>query len=610
VTAREPIFPKIQEYGIIGDCRSAALVSRRGSVEWLCWPRFDSPSIFAALLDRDRGGFWSIAPTGEYETSRCYVENSNVLETHFECATGAATLTDLMPVACEEHKRRCLWPAHELLREVCCTRGQIEIESIFHPRANYGSSAVRFRDVHGLGLRMDVGRGAYWLRSNASFIVRNDEARVRVTLKQGDTLQCSLSYSEEAPAVLPLLGDDCERRIERSVDWWQAWAGKCAYHGPHRREVVRSALALKLMAYAPSGAIIAAPTTSLPEIIGDTLNWDYRYCWLRDASFTIRALLGLGYNDEAESFHNWLLLATRITHPELRVLYNLHGDLTAHERCFDHLTGYRGSRPVRVGNAAKNQLQLDVYGEVACAADIFARRNGGLDRTMQNALIGFGRELLGKWQLPDEGIWEPRGGRALHTFSRLMCWAAFDRLTAMSQDGLLTDAPVERFAEARDKARRDIHTRGWSEQMQSYVSVFDGNRLDAALLLIPWYGFERADSERMRKTHARIRAELGAGDALLYRYKRQPPEGAFGVCSFWEIEYLALGGGTLEQAEEGFKQVMRYQSDLGLFSEEISPGTGDALGNFPQAFTHLGVINAALALERAAGRAENSGRAA
>lgn len=605
MTSGEPVFSKIQDYGVIGDCRSAALISNRGSVDWLCWPRFDSPSIFAALLDRESGGLWSIAPRGGFQTSRSYIENTNVLETRFESKSGSATLADLMPVAAEQYKRRSLWPAHELLREMRCTSGNIEVEVIFHPRAGYGSSPVRFKNVAGIGLRMDVGRGAYWLRSSVPLNLENSVASGSVHLKRGDSLQCSLSYSEESPAVIPLLGEDVEQRIQRSVQWWRNWAERCSYRGPHRKEVVRSALALKLMAYAPSGAIIAAPTTSLPEIVGDGLNWDYRYCWLRDASFAVRALLGLGYAEEAESFLNWLLLATRITHPELRVLYNLYGDRAPQERCLGQLSGYRGSRPVRIGNAARHQLQLDVYGEVIHAADYFARHSGGLDRTMQKALVRFGRELLDRWRLPDEGIWEPRGGRAHHTYSRLMCWTAFDRLTAMSRDGILSDAPVERFAQERDNIRDEIRSHAWNERLQSYVTILDGDEVDASLLLIPWYGFEPADSDRMQRTYARIRADLGANGGLLYRYKRQPPEGAFGICSFWAAEYLALGGGTLAQAAQQFGDALRCQNDVGLFSEEISPDSGDALGNFPQAFTHLGLIGAALTLQQAASRKES-----
>ncbi len=591
---------KIQDYGIIGDCRSAALISARGSLDWLCWPRFDSPSIFAALLDNEKGGFWRIAPTGHFEVKRSYVENTNVLETRFSCPQGDATLTDLIPVASEEHKRNLLWPTHELLRQVRCTRGEIEIEVVFHPRAKYGSSCVRLKKLQGIGLRMDVGRGAYWLRSSAPLTIRDDHARLTIALKQDEMLQFSLSYAEESPAVLPLLGEDVEHRIERSVSWWREWAARCTYRGPYQRALVRSALTLKLLAYAPSGAIVAAATTSLPEVLGGDLNWDYRYCWLRDASFTVRALLGLGYREEAGSFIDWLLLATHITQPELRVLYDLYGGLAPREHSLQHLSGYLGSRPVRIGNGAREQLQLDIYGEVINAAYFYARHGGKLEGAMQKALIGFGREVAAKWDHPDEGIWEPRSGRRNNTNSRLMCWVALDRLLELAKSGNFGAAPVELFQRERENIRHQLQSRAWNQQLQSYVSVLDGDEVDATLLLIPWYGFENAGSERMRSTSQRVRRRLGAGDGLLYRYPRTPPEGAFGICSFWLAEYLALGGGSLEQASAQFDNALKHQNDLGLFSEEIIPGTGDAVGNFPQAFTHVGVISAALTLQEQA----------
>ncbi|HEY5027160.1 MAG TPA: glycoside hydrolase family 15 protein, partial [Candidatus Angelobacter sp.] len=294
---------------MIGDCRAAALVSRYGSIDWLCWPRFDSPSIFAAILDREKGGYWSISPVGPREFQRAYIRDSNVLETHFVCAGGRATLTDLMPVASEEFKRRNMLPDHELIRRIVCTEGELEIQVDFRPRAEYGLTAVRIRDLGAGGLRMDVGRGAYWLRSSVPLEIRGDgtAAQVKLSLKYGDALQFSLSYSEESPSVLPALGETARATIDRSVQWWQQWAAKSTYRGPYRDAVTRSALVLKLLTYAPSGAIVAAATTSLPERIGGSLNWDYRYCWLRDASLTIRALLGLGYVEEAESFLTWLL---------------------------------------------------------------------------------------------------------------------------------------------------------------------------------------------------------------------------------------------------------------------------------------------------------------
>lgn len=600
---------KIADYGIIGDCRSAALVSRSGSVDWLCWPRFDSPAIFAAILDHDRGGAWSIAPGEHASVKREYVGASNVLATTFETASGSATLTDLMTVASETYKRDHLIAEHELIRRVECRRGEIEIQMLFRPRAHYGKDSVRIRDCGQLGFRIDVGRGSYWLRSNAAITNAQDHVRLRTRLKQGERLEFSLSYSQTAPGVLPALGSELEQRIERSTEWWHEWAERCTYRGAYRDAVLRSALALKLLAYAPSGAIIAAATTSLPEVPGGAANWDYRFCWLRDASFTVRSLLGLGYKDEAESFLDWLLLATRLTQPKLRVLYNVYGGHSPRERILEYLSGYFGSRPVRVGNAARHQLQLDVYGEVIDSVSHYVEDGGELDRAMQKVLIGFGDQVAESWRLPDEGIWEPRTGRRDNTYSKLMCWTGLDRLISLAEQGAIKDAPLETYRRERDLLRQEIVTRAWDQQLESYVSVLETENVDATLLLLPWYGFEPAASPRMLNTYRRVLRELGAGDGLLYRFPRKPPEGAFGVCGFWAVEYLALGGGTLGQARERFESALRYHNDLGLFSEEVEPETGEALGNFPQAYTHVGVISAALAIEERATR-QRSGSAA
>ncbi|HWG48149.1 MAG TPA: glycoside hydrolase family 15 protein [Candidatus Acidoferrales bacterium] len=592
--------PQIQDYGVIGDCLSTALVSRFGSVDWLCWPRFDSPSIFGALLDRDRekAGYWSIAPVQAAQVQRAYIPDSKVLETHFSCRGGRAMLTDLMPVASEAYKRENLVPAHELLRQIACTEGELEIAVAFRPRADYGCAPVKIRS-NSYGLRMEVGRGAYWLRSSTPIKVDDDGAGAHavIRLKRGEVLQFSLSYAEQSPTVLPALGRRATEAIQRSVTWWQQWAAKAKYEGPYREAVVRSALALKLLAYAPSGAIAAAATTSLPERVGDTLNWDYRYCWLRDASLTIRSLLGLGYREEAESFITWLLHATRLTQPELRILYTVFGQLAPKEQNIEQLSGYYDSRPVRVGNDARHQLQLDVYGEVIEASAQYAERHGKFDRTTQKVLIGLGKYVAHNWDQPDEGIWEPRSGRENNTYSRLLCWTALDRLLALDEKGFIKGVPRAEFKRERERIREQLETRGWNAKIQSYVSTLDGDSLDAALLRIPWYGFEEADCERMKSTYRKIREDLGAGDGLLYRYRREPPEGAFGICGFWCVEHLALGGGSLEEAHNLFGRLLRYANDLGLFSEEIDPATGAALGNFPQAFTHVGLISAALTLE-------------
>jgi GH15 family glucan-1,4-alpha-glucosidase len=573
------------------------LVSRQGSIDWLCWPRFDSPAVFAGILDAEKGGSWSIAPTEKYQCKRSYVGDSNVLQTEFSCLAGKATLIDLMTVAGEEFKGTNLFPDHEFLRQITCTEGEIEIEMDFEPRANYGASPVRIRDLGRHGLRMDIGRGAYWLRSSIPLKVVNESAHARIAMKRGDVLQFSFSYAEESPAVLPALGDRAQDSIRRSVDWWQKWAGRLKYQGPYREAVTRSALALKLLAYAPSGAVVAAATTSLPERIGDNLNWDYRYCWLRDASLTIRALLGLGYAEEAESFITWLLHATRLTQPELRILYSVFGQIAPHEKELKYLSGYCNSRPVRTGNDARNQLQLDVYGEVVEASAQFAESLGPFDRSTQKVLIGLGKYVAENWNEPDEGIWEPRSGRRNNTHSRLLCWTALDRLLAMDEKGLISGAPRQWFTREREKIRQQIEQRAWNHDLQSYTNVLDGDQMDATLLRIPWYGLEEAQSERMQRTHRRVRQRLGAGDSLLFRYERDPQEGAFGICGFWDVEFLAVGGGTLEQAHRQFESLLKYGNDLGLFSEETDPKTGDARGNFPQAFTHVGLISAALTLE-------------
>ena len=588
--------PKIQDYGITGDCRSAALISRSGSIDWLCWPRFDSPAIFAALLDPERGGHWKIRPAGSFRTERRYVGQSNVLETEFHTAGGTLRLTDLMTVASEEFKRENLVPDHELVRQVQCISGEVPVEFDFRPRPNYGLEPAVIRQVGKLGVCTEVGWGAYWLRSSAPLAVRENMVQAKIVMRAGDHLWSSLTYSEDSPQVLPPLGIHTSQSIERSVAWWNAWAQQCKYQGPYRDEVVRSALVLKLLTYAPSGAIAAAVTTSLPERVGAGLNWDYRYCWLRDAAFTIRTLIGLGYRREADSFLGWILHATRLTQPQLKIFYTLYGQVPPAERELSHLSGYRGSRPVRVGNGARDQLQLDVYGDVIDGAAQCAFHGGHFDRTTQKVLIGFGRYVARHWQEPDEGIWEPRSGRKHNTHSRLLCWVALDRLLMLSRRGILQGVPRELFERERERIAREIRERAWNEQIQSYVSTLDGQEPDATLLLLPWYGFEKADSARMKGTHGLVSERLRAGNGLLYRYQSKPPEGAFGICSFWLAEYLALGGGTLEEAHTVFRQLLSHKSDLGLYAEEIDPATGDALGNFPQAFTHVGLISAALSI--------------
>src|SRR5579864_481710 len=586
-------FPAIADYGIIGDCRSAALISKDGSLEWLCWPRFDSASVFAALLDRERGGFWKISPIQPFSASREYVANTNVLQTRFTTASGQALLTDLMPV----RQNSALVPDHEIIRRLTCESGEVEVKIVLAPRPNYGEQSPALRQFAELGVRFNSGRGVYWLRSSVPLKINGTCTWAHASLRAGENVHFSLSYSENAPAVLPPL-DALPHRIEQCVKWWQNWAAQAQYDGEFREEVIRSALTLKLLCFSLSGAIVAAPTTSLPERIGGNLNWDYRFCWLRDASLTMRALLELGYWEEAVQFLDWMLHATRLTQPELRILYTVFGNTASKERISKVLRGYKGSSPVRIGNAARDQLQLDVYGEVIDAAAQFAFRGGTLDRETQKVLVGLGNYVVKHWCLPDEGIWEPRTGRRHHTHSRLLCWVALDRLMTLCDQGKLRGANVDEYRKHSENIRREILTRGWNEKIQSYVGELDGDRLDASLLLMSWYGFEKSDSPRMQSSYRAIRQRLGTDDALLYRYERQVQEGTFAICTFWEAEYLALGGGTVQQARDLIAILLKYKNDLGLYAEEIDGRTGEALGNFPQAFTHVGFIGAALSLDQ------------
>jgi GH15 family glucan-1,4-alpha-glucosidase len=590
----------IQDYAAIGDGRTVALVGSQGSIDWLCWPRFDSPSIFAALLGED-GGSWGLAPIATSRITRRYLADTNVLETRFDTVEGTLIVTDLMPVASEDEQRRLLLPDHEILRVGECVRGEVELEMRFAPRPRYGQLPERLRNAGPLGVRVEMGAELLALRSDIPLeITAGDEVRGRVRLRAGEAVHASLTFSDDWPGILPPLGAWSRAAIARSVAWWQDWASRLRYDGPRRDAVVRSALALKLLVYAPSGAVVAAPTTSLPERLGGDLNWDYRFCWLRDAAFTVRALFALGCVREAQAFVDWLLHATRLTQPALRVLYDVYGNGPADERILEGFAGYHGSRPVRTGNAAAGQRQLDVYGEVIEAVVHFVRAGGTLDRDTERTLCAFGEYVCRHWPEPDDGIWEPRSGAAHNTHSRVLCWTALDRLLQLHAQGHLRRAPAALFQKNRELIRREVEVRAWNVSLNSYVAQLDGDRLDATLLLLPWYGFDDAGSDRMRGTYARVREALGVGDGLLYRYRTDdsPGEGAFGICSFWGAEYLALGGGTPEEAHEVFQHLCGYANDVGLFAEEIDPATGAALGNFPQAFTHVGLINAAVSLTR------------
>jgi GH15 family glucan-1,4-alpha-glucosidase len=590
----------IQDYGVIGNCRSAALVGRSGSIDWLCWPRFDSPSLFAAVLDRNRGGHFLIAPSEPFTAARAYADESNVLVTTFTTEAGEARLTDLMPVMSEEDKATTLSPEHEILRVCECVHGAVEMRLDFQPRPDYARRVVPIRATPRLGFRVEDARRLYTLRADRPLALAGaDGVAGLFTLTAGQRATVSLTFDHDGPAVLPPLGPDATRAVERTTAWWWRWAARCNYDGPYRDAVVRSVLALKLLNYAPSGAIIAAPTTSLPERIGGDMNWDYRFCWVRDSALTVASLSDLGYDDEASAFFDWLLHSTRLTRPALRVLYDVHGGVPAAEVTLDHLAGHLGSRPVRIRNAAAGQLQLDGYGELVEAVAEMCRRGRRLARETQSMLRQIGEFICANWRRPDQGIWEPREPPSHHTYSKAMCWVALDRLLQLHRGGFIRRLPADRFVRERAAIRTEIERAGFNAALGSYTEKLGGDTVDASLLLLGRYGYLLATDARMRSTYGVIMNRLRAAPGLIFRNQAALDlhEGAFGICSSWVTEHLAGGGGSLAEAEGWFRQYLGYANDLGLYAEEVDPATGAALGNFPQAFSHVGLISAALAIE-------------
>jgi GH15 family glucan-1,4-alpha-glucosidase len=589
----------IEEHAIVGDGRSAALLDRAGALTWLAWPAFDAPAVCAAILDPARGGYLRVAPAGGGRALRAYLDETNVLVSRFETGSGTLRLVDFMALAGEAELRRASYPEHELLRVAECVDGEVEVELEADLRPEFGAVRRTLRADPALGVRLERGRELFTLRATAPVAVGPDGvARARARLRAGEALTVSLAYDREAPAVLPPLEEVWEA-LRRTVRAWREVAARIRYRGPWRDEVVRSVLALELLSYPPTGAIVAAPTTSLPERAGGDLNWDYRYCWLRDAALTVRALYGAGCTEAAEPFTAWLLHTTRLSRPALHVLYDVYGRPPQRERILPGLAGHRGAWPVRVGNAAARQEQLDVYGEVVDAVAQGVRRGARLDGDTQAMLRGFGEEVCRRWLVPDAGIWEPREPARLRTHSLVLGWVALTRLLELHDRAALR-APVARFARERDAIRRQVETRGFDPLLGSYVAHLDGHEVDAALLLLGGYGYEPPTSPRMRGTWRRIRERLSPRPGLLYRYEPSAAagEGTFGLCSSWAVEHLARGGGSVEEAMAWLDGLLARANDVGLFAEEIDPRTGAGLGNFPQGFTHVGVVNAVLALER------------
>ena len=585
-------YAPLRDYAVIGDGRTVALVARNGSIDWLCLPDIDSPSVFAAVLDADRGGRFALQPRGPHEAQHRYLPDTNVLETTFTTSTGVARVTDALTLPGDG-----LGPSRELARRVEGLAGRVPLHWRIEPRFGYGSAPTRLetREPHPVATS---GSDALAVCAWDAGRVQCDDAGFGADFetREGGRSAIALVSAHAEPLVFPSRAQT-EARLEATVAFWRRWASELTYTGPWRDAVVRSALALKLLVFAPSGAIAAAPTTSLPEAIGGERNWDYRYSWIRDSSFTLESMLQLGRHAEATSFFWWFMHATRLTLPRLRVFYRLDGGADATERALP-LEGYRGSRPVRVGTGAAGQLQLDAYGELLDAAFVYARGGHRLDRDTARDLARLADFVCAHWREPDAGIWEVRARPRHHTQSKAMCWVALDRARRLAGMGHLPARHAPRWSAEAAAIRRYVDAHGWSPTKGSYVWYAGSEDLDASLLLMAIMRYDAPDSPRLRGTLEAVRRELGSGP-LLHRYTGDDglagEEGAFVCCSFWLAEALAIAG-RRKEAGELMDDLLRLANDVGLYAEEIEPRTGDFLGNFPQGLVHLALISAAVAM--------------
>ena len=593
-------YRPISDYGVIGDMHSAALVSTGGSIDWLCFPRFDSPSVFAAILDDQRGGRFAIRPVGEYRSTQAYRPETNILLTTFHTDSGQATLTDFMPLAEDVTQSE-----HEVIRLARCEAGEVTLECLFQPRLGYAGAATRLT-VEPRGA-VATGDGAKLsLASPLPLQLQDDEARATFPLRSGETAAFVLRWDEEAPR--PIADYDIPCKLGNTEAYWRLKTSDWHYRGRWSELVKRSVLALHQLLYAPSGAICAAVTTSLPGQIGGPRNWDYRFCWLRDAAFTLDVFHRLGHTDDTSPFLGWLSHFSSTFPDNLHTLYGIGYETDIEERVLDHLEGYRGSRPVRVGNAAGKQLQLDDYGELLLALASYYRAGGYIDDSFWRLAETLVEGAVANWRLPDHGIWEMRAERRHYVYSKLMCWVAVDRGIRLAQ-ALGRPVDLARWRQAREAIRADVLANGFNPKLGAFVQSYGSNTPDASLLFMPMAGFLPAADPRMLATIDLIRRELSV-DGLVRRYLPTQvddglgtDEGTFTMCTFWLIGCLVLLG-RLNEAQRLFEKAISFSNHVGLFSEMVDPKTGEFLGNYPQAFTHIALIHTARNLDRALRQAE------
>jgi len=606
-------YQPIENYGLIGDMHSAALVGKNGSIDWFCFPHFDSPSVFAAILDDKKGGRFQIAPVEDHiNYKQFYWPDTNILVTHFLSDKGVAEISDYMPV----ESGSGMATLHQLVRRVKVVRGEYKFRAFCQPAFNYA------RDDHDLrltenGACFDSDALSLGLSTTLALERKGNAVDVEFTLTEGETVTFVLQDIDKGKnCAKPLSAEESQKFFKMTVDYWRHWISQCTYHGRWREMVHRSALVLKLLTYEPTGAILAAPTCSLPESLGGERNWDYRYTWIRDAAFTLYGLMRIGITEEAGQFMDWL--AKRCNELDgdgaLQVIYSIDGQKDLEESTLDHLEGYRGSKPVRVGNAAYKQLQLDIYGELMDSVYLYNKYGVPIGYDLWNSLRYLINWVCDHWKEKDEGVWETRAGKQNFVYSKLMCWVALDRGIRLAEKRSFP-ADHDRWLKVRDEIYEEIMDRGWNDKLEAFVQHYESDNLDAANLIMPLVFFLSPADPRMLKTLDSVFKPLNEGglvsNHLVYRYNLQETpdglpgdEGTFNICTFWLVEALTRAGqkdpSKLEDARLMFEEMLGYANHLGLYAEQTGPA-GEALGNFPQAFTHLSLISAAYNLDRALG---------
>jgi GH15 family glucan-1,4-alpha-glucosidase len=589
-------YAPIRDYALIGDGRTCALVARDGAIDWFPIPNIDSPAVFARILDAQNGGAFELQPEEPFEVERCYEEGSNVLVTTFRTASGAVRVTDALVLT----DTASLAPMRELVRKIEGVSGVVPVRWRVEPRFDFGRGKATRGTRSG---RFFACCGADALSVNAwdagDVQIENGTAAGSFALRSGSEALIDVAVTHREPAVIPSRRN-AERRLERTMRFWPEWSRQAQYDGPWRGPVVRSALVLKLLCFAPSGAIVAAPTASLPEWIGGGRNWDYRYSWVRDATWTLDALLRLGYRGEAEAYFWWFMHASRLTQPRLQILYRTDGSTRTDEQELDELAGYRGSAPVRIGNGAADQVQLDVYGSMLDAVCRYAGETGRVDGDTGKEIARIADYVAEHWRDKDSGIWEVRSTETHFIQSKALCWVALDRACTLARDGVIPERS-DRWRREAEAIREFVDANGWDDERMSYVRAPDMRELDASLLTMNLLRYDDPNGVRPNGVIEAVKRELAEGP-FVYRYRGEDGvagrEGAFLTCSFWLVDALARAR-RLDEACRLMDELVALANDVGLYSEEMDPESRDFLGNFPQGLTHLALVNAAVSIEDA-----------